>query len=197
MAVELVNSDDRYIWMDLESTGLDPQTDCILQIAAIATNGMLQEIDTFESIVAPIPSSLENMNDYVRNMHTENGLLESILAGNPPSVQSVGDRLYGWLCNIQSNNGNTYLVGNSLHSVDWAFTKHFIPKLYMNHEPPGPLHYRIIDITGLRLALQMWTGYNFNLDKKKTHLAMDDIKECIEEFKYLRSCTSDYFSGLN
>ena len=71
---------ERIMWLDLETTGLDPETGLILEVAVVVTNRWLKELAR-ESIV--IPHSVEaleaaGMDDFVRDMHTENGLLDEV-----------------------------------------------------------------------------------------------------------------------
>jgi len=191
MQFEKANQQDVYIFQDVETTGLDSLEDSMLQIAAIATSATLVELDEFETLIAPFPGALDRMSDYVRNMHTENGLLERIETENPPDVLKVGNIFCNWLENLKKPGGNLYFVGNSIHGVDWPFTVKDTPQIYMNHG--GPVHYRAIDVTGLRLTLAQWTGLDFAYEKNNTHTAMEDARECLEEYKFLKKCTEDYF----
>jgi len=202
MRIKVANPDDRYIWIDLETTGLNPELDCIIQVAAIATDGNLQELGTFETLVAPHPGSLGQMSDFVRNMHTKNGLLEALRTTDPPTVGSVGNAFCAWLRSFQIDNENLYIAGNSVHSVDLPFSKTYMPQIYMDYKElvdgeilGGPLHYRVLDVTSIRLALRLWTGYDFHFRKDGSHLAMNDVRQCISEFKFFRKCAQRYFTG--
>ena len=66
------------VWLDMEMTGLDPQTCVPLQVAVILTNENLDEIEATEITIWQPESALEIMSPFVRKMHTDNGLLDQV-----------------------------------------------------------------------------------------------------------------------
>ena len=71
---------DPLVWLDMEMSGLDPATCVPLEVAIIITSADLTEIDTFHTVIHQDDPALESMNDFVRDMHTGNGLLERVRA---------------------------------------------------------------------------------------------------------------------
>ena len=199
MSQEPVNPNDVFIVADLETTGLNPETASIIQIAAVAVNRNWMEISRFDSLVKPFPKDLEKMNEYVENMHTQNGLLERLRTENPPCVEQVGNKFADWIQSVKNEDGQAYLMGNSIHGVDVPFTKVYMPQIYSNYQDEetgkhGPLHYRALDVTGFRLSLGLATGINWIHDKARSHTAMEDCLECIGEFKFLNEMMCHYYS---
>src|SRR6478752_465389 len=86
----MANSSDRLVWIDCEMTGLDLEVDELVEIAVVITDFELNVLDPGLSIVIkPDASALENMNDFVRDMHTTSGLIEEI-----PNGKSLAEAEY-------------------------------------------------------------------------------------------------------
>jgi len=168
----------RYAWIDLETTGTKPGA--ILEICCIITDCKMNVIAEYDSLVMPDDKSLDNMNDFVRNMHTDNGLLDRLKDG--PALEDVEQELSTILKNINDGNPRrTLMVGNSIGSLDLPYIRACMPKV------AAQMHYRSIDMTGVRLFMGMMSGQSILFEKKKNHRAKDDILECQEEAKYLWS----------
>ena len=75
-------SADRIVWIDCEMTGLDIVADALVEIAAVVTDSELNVLgEGVDVVISPPPESIEQMGDFVRNMHTTSGLLENLAAG--------------------------------------------------------------------------------------------------------------------
>lgn len=159
-------------------TGLDPQVDVILQAALIVTDRELQPLEEYVVDVWQPPSALEAMVPFVRAMHETTGLLARL----PKSTVDVHaaerhllERIAGW-CPYRP-----ILCGNSIGS-DRKFIDRYMPAL------AGYLHYRMLDVSSLKLLAQLWYGPAAHYEKPKTaeHDALFDIRQSIAELRHYR-----------
>jgi oligoribonuclease len=167
------------VWMDLEMTGLIPETDLILEVAAILTKFDLNEIARYE---AGVKQDEQKMRDIfktkewslARPEYTEQEIQTS-LAGKL-EVQ-VEQELLDFITNTFGEEP-VYLAGNSIH-MDRLFIRKYWPKLHAR------LHYRMLDVSSFKL----WFLGNGNepFVKKEAHTALSDIQESISELKYYLS----------
>src|SRR6187549_2706191 len=89
----MASNPDRLVWIDCEMTGLDLGTDELVEVAVVVTDYDLKPVDPgFTIVIKPDQSALDNMNDFVRNMHTESGLINEI-----PDGVSLADAEYAVL----------------------------------------------------------------------------------------------------
>lgn len=185
---ENFNSESKMVWVDLETTGLwelDPNLPQreMLEIAFIVTDNELNELEVYESLVLPSQRSLDAMDPYVKEMHTSNGLLDKVKNNWAPSVGKVESEILTILNKHKTYNNYLYWTGNSIASLDLKFLGHYMPKL--SRDKGGPMHYQSIDISGLRLALGFHTGINYIYPKPETHRALEDVRNCMKEYKYI------------
>ncbi len=177
----MANSSDRLVWIDCEMTGLDLEVDELVEIAVVITDFELNVLDPGLSIVIkPDPSALENMNDFVRDMHTTSGLIEEI-----PNGKSLGEAEYEVLEYVHKfvpNARTAPLAGNTI-GTDRMFLAKYMPRLD-NH-----LHYRNVDVSSIKeLARRWFPRVYFNAPGKDGgHRALADILESIRELDYYRS----------
>lgn len=165
----------RLAWVDLETTGLTPGA--IIEVACIITDRQLNEITRLITPVKCEQKELDTMHPAARQMHQENGLLDR-LAG-APSASEVEVVWADMLKRVHEGDPKrVIMVGNSIGALDMPFIQACMPRVAKE------MHYRSMDITGLRIALGVWSGENWEFEKKKTHRAEDDIIECQSEFKY-------------
>lgn len=164
----------KLLWIDLEMTGLDPEKDKILEVAAIATDMDLNEMATYEAVVKVDDELIKERmvgEFWERNKESRDALVAQNENGKP--VKEVERELVEFLDN---NFGKEiYLAGNSIHQ-DRKFIEREMPDLNKR------LHYRMLDVSA-------WKIYFENaLDKKYTkrdaHRALDDINGSIEELKW-------------
>ena len=75
----VITISEHLVWIDCEMTGLDPEKDCLVEISVVITNSDLELVDEgIDLVIKPREDSLANMNDFVRNMHTESGLQQPV-----------------------------------------------------------------------------------------------------------------------
>ena len=167
------------VWMDLEMTGLDPETDRILEVATLVTDSNLNLLA--EGPVYAVRQSedlIAGMDDWNTEHHTASGLVDRV------RLESVTEReaelgtiefLKDWVSERQSP-----LCGNSI-GQDRRFLVRYMPQL--EHF----LHYRNIDVSTVKeLAVRWRPDIARGVVKKNVHRALDDIIESIEELKYYR-----------
>lgn len=172
---------DRIIWIDCEMTGLDLDNDVLVEIAAIVTNSELKVLgDGINVVIKPEQSALDQMGDFVREMHTTSGLFEVLDSGVPvaEAEQQVLQYLRKWVPDA----GKAPLAGNSV-GTDKAFLDRHMPEL-VEH-----LHYRIVDVSSLKeLARRWYPRVYFQAPQKGGgHRALADILESIDELRYYRA----------
>ncbi|MGX2949761.1 oligoribonuclease [Ursidibacter sp. B-7004-1] len=167
------------IWIDLEMTGLDPEKERIIEIATIVTDKDLNILA--EGPVLAIHQSdelLNKMSEWCVKTHTENGLVERVkqskLTERAAELQTL-DFLKKWV-----PKGASPICGNSI-AQDKRFLYRYMPDL------AEFFHYRHLDVSTLKELASRWKPEMLNqFNKKNTHLALDDIKESIEELKFYR-----------
>ena len=173
-------NNDRIVWIDCEMTGLDLQADALVEVAAVVTDSELNVLgDGVDVVIRPEPAALEQMNDFVRQMHTTSGLLEELDSGTTleEAQQTVLDYLRAWV----PEPGRAPLAGNSV-GTDRAFLDRDMPEL------AGHLHYRIIDVSSIKELSRRWypRAYFQSPEKNGGHRALADILESIDELRYYR-----------
>ncbi|MCW7555038.1 oligoribonuclease [Endozoicomonas gorgoniicola] len=170
---------DNLIWIDLEMTGLEPDTDRILEIATIVTDGQLNQIA--EGPVIAIHESddvLNNMNEWCIKTHAQTGLTERVRQSTISLAEAERMTLDFLKDHIEP--GISPMCGNSI-GQDRRFLHRYMPELH------DFFHYRNIDVSTLKELARRWKpGIMDGFSKKGTHLALEDIRESIEELRYYR-----------
>ncbi|MFY8050437.1 MAG: oligoribonuclease [Aquiluna sp.] len=169
------------VWVDCEMTGLDIEKDEICEIAVIVTDGELKPVDDgIQIVVKPSDSAMANMGDFVRQMHTDSGLLSEIPNGNSASAAEL--LVLDYLKKYITEPKTAPLAGNSI-GTDRMFLIKYMPNL------DAFLHYRNIDVSSLKELVRRWyPRVYFNLPKKNgAHRALADIRESIQELRYYRA----------
>lgn len=161
----------------MEMTGLNPETEVIIEVAAIITDINFRVLDTFESVVKQPQVYLENMDDWNKEHHAKSGLLKKIPTGVDP------DRVEHQLVDLvkkhfPEGSEKPILAGNSI-----AQDKAFIQKYFKTFN--SYLHYRTVDVSSWKVIIQK--KYNYRYQKSNAHRALDDIRESIEELQ--KYCT--------
>ncbi|WP_311245431.1 MULTISPECIES: oligoribonuclease [unclassified Microbacterium] len=179
--------------IDLEMTGLDPKVDCILEFAQVLLTRDLEPIDDFGSrVLHASEEQLAVMSDYVREMHTQTGLLDEVRASTL-TVEALEDEVIEFLAghgHVQHDDPRDRTVitlGASLRA-DMAFIDEYMPRL------AKVVHYRIVDVSGFRETLEMiLPGFKapqpFQVaaeDGYAVHRAASDIRWSIAELREIR-----------
>lgn len=173
---------DRLVWIDLEMTGLDPERDVVLEVAALITDSELQPVGEGLDIVVSQPASaLEGMADVVRDMHARSGLTDAVLS----STVSLAEAEAAVLALVKEHvplPRAVPLCGNSI-ATDRTFIVRYMPDL------EAWLHYRMIDVSSIKELARRWypKAYHHAPQKAGGHRALADIQESVEELRYYRS----------
>lgn len=164
----------KLLWIDLEMTGLDPEKDRILEVAAIATDMEMNEIATYEAIVK-VPEELmkERMvgEFWERNQESRDALIAQNEDGKP--IKEVEQELLKFVDEHCAK--ELYLAGNSIHQ-DRKFIEREMPELNKH------LHYRMLDVSAWKIYFMEAKHQKFI--KAENHRALDDIRGSMEEFKW-------------
>jgi oligoribonuclease len=168
------------VWIDCEMTGLDTEKDCLVEIAVVVTNSELELLDAgIDVVIKPRPDSLENMNDFVRNMHTSSGLINEFEEGL--ELADAEQVVLNYIKQFVPNAKDAPLAGNTI-GTDRMFLNKYMPELDQH------LHYRNIDVSSIKELSRRWyPRVYFQMPKKSgNHRALADILESINELKYYR-----------
>jgi oligoribonuclease len=173
----------RLIWLDLEMTGLDPDSDSILEIATIVTDADLNELA--EGPVYAIRHAepeLQAMDDWNQTHHGASGLWDRVLQSSVATREAE----QGTLSFLQqwTERSTSPMCGNSI-CQDRRFMYRLMPEL------EGWFHYRNLDVSTLKELAARWAPQLLEgLAKQNRHEALSDIRESIEELRYYRSHVS-------
>ncbi|WP_311836268.1 oligoribonuclease [Cellulomonas fimi] len=174
-------SGDRIVWIDCEMTGLDLGADALVEVAVVVTDSELNVLgDGVDVVVRPPAEALEQMNDFVRTMHTTSGLLERLEGG--VTLEEAQAAVLEYLRHWVPEAGKAPLAGNSV-GTDKAFLERDMPELV------GHLHYRVIDVSSVKELARRWYPrvYFASPAKNGGHRALADILESIDELRYYRA----------
>ncbi|AEG43833.1 oligoribonuclease [Isoptericola variabilis] len=174
------NPNDRIVWIDCEMTGLDVRADALVEVAAVVTDSELTVLgDGVDVVIAPPADALEQMSDFVREMHTASGLITELPSGVTlaEAEKTVLDYVREWVPEPR----RAPLAGNSV-GTDKMFLDRDMPEL-VNH-----LHYRIVDVSSIKELARRWYPRVYFASPKKEggHRALADILESIDELRYYR-----------
>lgn len=113
-------------WIDLETTGLNPALDDLLEVGAVATDDDLNIVSYFpDTLVKPSPMWHQKMDPFVMNMHAKSGLTDALQNASPLEARHVGRLLARWIAEQQPS-GTRTLAGSSVH-FDRGWLKAFMP----------------------------------------------------------------------
>lgn len=172
-------NDQNLIWVDLEMTGLDPETHKIIEIASIVTDAQLNILA--EGPVIAIHQSeeeLAKMDDWCTNTHTNSGLVARVQVSEHTETTAIEETiafLEKWV-----PKGISPICGNSI-GQDRRFLYKHMPTL------EEYFHYRCVDVSTIKELTRRWKPEVLDgFEKTGTHLALDDIRESIAELRYYR-----------
>ena len=176
----VIEISENLVWIDCEMTGLNPETDCLVEVAVVITNSELEILDAgLDVVIKPRPESWANMNDFVRNMHTESGLIDEV--ENGLELADAEQAILEYIKQFVPNAKEAPLAGNTI-GTDRMFLNKYMPNLDQH------LHYRNIDVSSIKELTRRWyPRVYFQLPKKDGgHRALADILESIQELRYYR-----------
>ena len=169
-------NDTNLIWLDLEMTGLEPETDVIIEIASIVTDSQLNILE--EGPVFAIQQSdfvLDNMNQWCIEHHGKSGLTQRC-KDSEISLATATKETLNFVKKYVSQ-GKSPMCGNSI-GQDRRFINKYMPEF------EDYFHYRNIDVSTIKELARRWKPEVLdNVVKTGAHLALDDIRESIAELK--------------
>jgi oligoribonuclease len=171
---------DYIVWVDCEMTGLEVSVDEICEIGVVVTDGDLNVQDPgLQLVIKPSDAAMANMGDFVRQMHTDSGLITEIPEGI--SMADAEAQVLEYIKQWVKEERTAPLAGNSI-GTDRMFLNRQMPQL------DTFLHYRNIDVSSLKELSRRWyPRVYFQLPKKTgNHRALADILESIQELRYYR-----------
>jgi oligoribonuclease len=172
-------SSDYLVWIDLEMTGLKPDTDVIIEMAIIVTTGDLEAVA--EGPVIAIHQSdqvLDAMDEWNKRTHGASGLIQRV-RDSKYTLASAEARMMEFLRVLVEPNSSP-MCGNSI-CQDRRFLARQMPTL------EGFFHYRNLDVSTLKELARRWApGIIPGFSKRGEHMALADIQESIRELAYYR-----------
>jgi oligoribonuclease len=176
----VIEISENLVWIDCEMTGLNPEIDCLVEVAVVITNSELEILDAgLDLVIKPRAESWSQMNDFVRQMHTQSGLVDDI--ENGIELEEAEQLILDYIKKFVPNEKEAPLAGNSI-GTDRMFLNRYMPNL------DKYLHYRNIDVSSIKELTRRWyPRVYFQLPKKDGgHRALADILESIQELRYYR-----------
>ena len=176
----LVRSEHNLIWIDLEMTGLFPETDRIIEIAVVVTDPQVTiRVEGPVFAVHQDDAVLDGMDNWNKNTHGKSGLVERVKAS--ALDESAAETLVISFLEQYVPKGKSPMCGNSI-CQDRRFMARTMPKL------EAFFHYRNLDVSTLKELARRWKPSAMEGFKKaQAHTAMADIHESIDELLHYRT----------
>ncbi|QDL55369.1 oligoribonuclease [Rhodoferax aquaticus] len=167
------------IWLDCEMTGLDPETDRILEIAVIVTDPHLViRIEGPVFVLHQSEAQLDTMDAWNKGTHGKSGLIDKVKASTM-TEEHAQEQLIAFLAQYVPPNTSP-MCGNTI-SQDRRFLVKYMPKL------EAFFHYRNIDVSTLKELAKRWRPeVAASFKKKQRHTALADVEESIDELAHYR-----------
>ncbi len=167
------------IWLDMEMTGLVPETDRIIEVAIVVTDGNLNTIAEGPVMVVYQPDAvLDGMDAWNKSTHKKSGLIEKVKASTVSEAEAENQLLEFLKQHVPAS--TSPMCGNSI-CQDRRFMARGMPKL------EAFFHYRNLDVSTLKELAKRWKpSIMSGMKKHGKHEALADIYESIEELKYYR-----------
>lgn len=171
-------SPNNLIWIDLEMTGLDCQADRIIEIATIVTDSQLNILAEGPMLAIHQPDAvLAAMDDWNRKQHGASGLVTRVQASMLGEAEAERQTLEFLRRYVPP--GQSPMCGNSI-CQDRRFLARCMPEL------EAYFHYRNLDVSTIKELARRWYPDLNSFGKTSTHLALQDIRDSIEELRFYR-----------
>ena len=167
------------LWLDMEMTGLSPETDCIIELAIVVTDAELNTVAEGPVLVVRQSDAVMNgMDNWNKSTHGKSGLIDKVKASQLNEAEAEAQMIAFLRQHIDP--GVSPMCGNSI-CQDRRFMARCMPKL------EAFFHYRNLDVSTLKELAKRWRpGLAEGFKKGSKHEALADIYESIEELKYYR-----------
>jgi len=182
---ELLPSDGRLIWIDLEMTGLDTDRDSIIEIATVITDAQLNVLAEGPELAISHPlATLEAMDDWNRNQHRKSGLWQRVLEQGV-EMREAEERTLAFLREWVGGRSSP-MCGNSI-CQDRRFLHRQMPEL------ESYFHYRNLDVSTLKELARRWAPQALaGIHKESAHTALSDIRDSIAELRHYRARIAEF-----
>jgi oligoribonuclease len=170
---------DRLVWVDMEMSGLQPETDRILEIAMIVTDGDLNIVAEGPVLVVHQEDDvLDRMDAWNKGTHSKSGLIDKVKASTLTEADVEAECLAFLKQHVKAS--ISPMCGNTIHQ-DRRFMNRYMPKL------EAYFHYRNIDVSTIKELCKRWQPeIAKGFSKQQAHTALADIIESVEELRYYR-----------
>ncbi len=168
------------VWIDCEMTGLDLAKDALVEVACVVTDAQLQPLDDgVSAVIKPPQDALDQMSDFVTQMHEQSGLLPLIPSG--VTLDEAEAVVLDYVRQHVPEARKAPLAGSSVY-VDRGYLARDMPQL------DDYLHYRIVDVSSLKELVRRWYPKVYFQSPEKTgnHRALGDVWDSIAELRYYR-----------
>jgi oligoribonuclease len=174
-----LNRRENLIWIDLEMTGLNPDTDCIIEIATVVTDKELVVLAEGPVYAIHQPDEvLAKMDEWNTRQHASSGLTERVRASRVEAQQAEQETLTFLRKHVEI--GASPICGNSI-CQDRRFLIRHMPQL------AAFFHYRNLDVSTLKILTKLWKpAIATHFEKNSVHLALADIHDSIRELRFYR-----------
>ena len=174
-----MRDDNHLVWVDMEMTGLNPERDRVIEIASIVTDSSLNLLAEGPVIaVHQTAAVLEAMDEWNTTHHTRSGLVDRVTASEFDEAAAARETLAflsQWV-----GEGVSPMCGNSI-CQDRRFMARHMPEL------EAFFHYRNLDVSSVKILVQRWRpDLAAALNKKSSHVALEDIRDSIAELRFYR-----------
>jgi oligoribonuclease len=178
-SASIAPDENRLVWVDLEMTGLNTETDRIIEVAAIVTDANLEVLAESASYAVHQPDLvLDGMDQWNKSTHGRSGLIDRVRASTLTEAdvqRAMLDFLRPWV-----PAGKSPMCGNSI-CQDRRFLARHMPEL------EAWFHYRNLDVSTLKELCKRWKpAVAKSFEKRSAHTALADIRESIDELRHYR-----------
>ncbi len=174
-----MSEDTNLIWIDLEMTGLNPDQDVIIEIATLVTDAQLNIIAEGPALAVHQPDELlDGMDEWCTRQHGKSGLTQRVRDSTISVAEAEARTLEFLQQHVAAN--QSPICGNSI-GQDRRFLYRYMPTLEQY------FHYRNLDVSTIKELARRWRpDVLAGVSKSGAHLAMDDIRDSINELRHYR-----------
>jgi oligoribonuclease len=175
----LVKSDQNLVWLDCEMTGLNPETERIIEIAVVVTGPKLEmRTEGPVLVVHQSDALLDGMDKWNKSTHGKSGLINKVKE-SPLTEDEAQEQIIAFLRHYVPKSSSP-MCGNSI-GQDRRFLAKYMPKL------EAFFHYRNLDVSTLKELSKRWAPLVYKgFKKKQRHTALADVHESIDELEHYR-----------
>ncbi|MEQ1665198.1 MAG: oligoribonuclease [Bdellovibrionales bacterium] len=163
----------KFLWIDLEMTGLDVDKEVVIEWAAVITDQKLEPLDQYHAVVQQPSSFIDQMDAWNKKHHGDSGLTQLIPTGK--KSETVEEEMLDFLNKHFEPKERIILAGNSI-GQDRLFINKYFTKI------AARLHYRMLDVTAFKVVFNNFYQISYAKPQAK-HRAVEDINQSINELK--------------